>query len=474
MIDEVLSQRLAAAGEHADRLRTALFHVDTEFLDLDQLGRARALSSRVRSVLDGFDADLAMRANELRRGGNERLVDNQMNPDHRRSSRDQRRDEERGQVYHRIPGLHEATREGVISGDYADMVTRHTKQLDGDERAEFDRHADELAEAAITMNLHRFGLFVQDLVERIQRAAGLDRLQRQQRNRKATRRVEPFDGMYELRASFDPEVGAAIFAKLDAKIEALFRTKRDDLDDTRCQQQLTADALAELILNPSGSGTGVDMLTIIDYRTLTTGELHDGSVHETGDGTRLPAEVFERLACEANVIPIFLNGSTQPLAVGRRHRLATRPQRLALRAIYRTCAIDGCDVPFDRCQIHHVNPWTPTPESPVPGTTDIRLLVPVCHRHHDQAHVDHWRMHIDPATRALRITLPDGSIEIHEPPGLPPPKPPLSPAGPADRTSGSMSIRSGEPSPQAAPAHRTAKARRPPTQRDVHEAVLVR
>ena len=78
---------------------------------------------------------------------------------------------------------------------------------------------------------------------------------------------------------------------------------------------------------------------------------------ETADGIPLPPETVRRLACEAAIVPIVLNGAGEALNCGREQRVANRAQRRALRAMYRTCGYPGCDVVFDRCDIHHVIEW---------------------------------------------------------------------------------------------------------------------
>ncbi len=52
-------------------------------------------------------------------------------------------------------------------------------------------------------------------------------------------------------------------------------------------------------------------------------------------------------------------------------RVANRAQRRALRAMYRTCGYPGCDVTFDRCDIHHVIEWLRH------GATDLDNLLPL-------------------------------------------------------------------------------------------------
>jgi len=118
----------------------------------------------------------------------------------------------------------------------------------------------------------------------------------------------------------------------------------------------------------------------------------------------VPAETVRRHACDAEIIPVVLDGEGRPLDVGRSQRLATCEQRIALRAMYRTCGIDGCNTNFDRCEIHHVLEWTADQ-----GPTDLRYLVPLCDHHHHRAHEGRWRLQLDPDTRDLTVTYPDGT-----------------------------------------------------------------
>jgi hypothetical protein len=96
-------------------------------------------------------------------------------------------------------------------------------------------------------------------------------------------------------------------------------------------------------------GVLVDLNALIDGNATAP----DGTrrTAETHAGTRLPVETIRRMACDAGIIPIVLNGDSQPLDVGRERRLATRAQRMALRAHYPTCGMDaGCNVPSAPCR----------------------------------------------------------------------------------------------------------------------------
>ncbi|WP_276967022.1 HNH endonuclease signature motif containing protein, partial [Desertimonas flava] len=97
------------------------------------------------------------------------------------------------------------------------------------------------------------------------------------------------------------------------------------------------------------------------------------------------------------------------LDLGRTRRLATNDQRQALRTMYPTCAFNDCTTPFDRCEIHHVDPFGP----PTNGTTNLDKLIPTCQHHHHRIHDHHLQLSLDPATRTLTITHPDGHQELH-------------------------------------------------------------
>ena len=142
---------------------------------------------------------------------------------------------------------------------------------------------------------------------------------------------------------------------------------------------------------------------IIDYDKLVS-ELHVNGLSEYSDGSPLPAMTARRYACQANIIPVVLGGKGVPLDVGRASRLATPAQRAALRAMYRTCAINGCDKHFDRCDIHHIKEWEAL------GPTDLINLLPLCDFHHHRAHEGRWRLQLDPSTRQLAVHLPNGTM----------------------------------------------------------------
>ncbi len=97
------------------------------------------------------------------------------------------------------------------------------------------------------------------------------------------------------------------------------------------------------------------------------------------------------------------------LDLGRTTRLANTAQRRALRALYSTCTVPGCRVPYDRCKLHHITWWRNG------GTTDLSNLAPLCTGHHTNIHHDGWTITLGP-NRELTLTLPDGTIMTTGPP----------------------------------------------------------
>jgi hypothetical protein len=100
----------------------------------------------------------------------------------------------------------------------------------------------------------------------------------------------------------------------------------------------------------------------------------------TGSGTVLPMGDLIRMASRAyHYLAVFDAHSQRPLYLGRSHRIASPDQRLVLYASERGCTHPGCDVPADRCEVHHTNDWANG------GHTDIDTLTLACSPHHKLA-----------------------------------------------------------------------------------------
>ena len=140
---------------------------------------------------------------------------------------------------------------------------------------------------------------------------------------------------------------------------------------------------------------------IVDAETLCGP--HARSVAQTWDGDDIDPRAAGRLACDADLYAILLDRLGAPTRVGRTRRAATREQRLALRALYNACPLDG--TPFGQCEIHHVNVFFEDG-----GPTDLDNLVPISETWHHRIHDRGWTLHMAP-DRTLTLQRPDGTPE---------------------------------------------------------------
>jgi hypothetical protein len=234
--------------------------------------------------------------------------------------------------------------------------------------------------------------------------------------------------MWNVRGRFDPVTSLTLAARLDAAVEALFAEATPDTcpsDPVEKQKHLRALAFARLVEGTAGTGRPgrPEFVAVIDVAAGAAGECScqcTGSSCGAGPEVQwpipieLPARVLADLVAEATTTTVVVrNGvvlhAPGELDLGRTTRLANRAQRRALRGLYRTCAIPGCAVGYDRCKLHHILWWRHG------GRTDLDNLLPVCTHHHGKIHNDGWVVEIDP-NRRLTITFPDGTIHNTGPP----------------------------------------------------------
>jgi hypothetical protein len=121
----------------------------------------------------------------------------------------------------------------------------------------------------------------------------------------------------------------------------------------------------------------------------------DGEMAATlDDGTRVSAETFRRIACDAGLVPTLTgapgarDGSTNSvLDIGRRSRVIPTAISRALWIRDRGCRFPGC--PHTRfLHGHHIRHWLHG------GTTSLDNLVLLCPRHHHMVHEDGFTIHV--------------------------------------------------------------------------------
>ncbi len=380
----------------------------------DQRAVAGALTDvrRVRGWLDSIEIAAARRLTELGAASPSMFPENVAAEAGRVSLAEASKGFDRAQTTAAIPQMAAVLQQGDASGAHVDAVTRAMRQLTPDQRDRLAARGDVLALAASQMPRDEFARTVRAEVRRIHTDEGVDRLQQQRRNTSLRTWVDRDTGMWCLRGEFDPETGVMLAGRLRNTVEALFHDRLPDTcptDPLLKQHHLRALALDALTRGRGAASSGrIDMSVLIDVDTLLSGE-HPKSVIDCGLPIDLPVETLRRWACLADVTPIIVGADGVSLYLGRDSRVANREQRRALRAIYRCCALPGCRVAFDNCQIHHLT-WFRNL-----GKTDIDNLLPVCHKHHHLVHEGGWNLALD-ARRNLTVTFPDGSIMTTGPP----------------------------------------------------------
>ncbi|GAA1246549.1 HNH endonuclease signature motif containing protein [Janibacter melonis] len=159
-------------------------------------------------------------------------------------------------------------------------------------------------------------------------------------------------------------------------------TRVDQLDWQHRRGLALADLLARIPTDHLSTKIAATLLVTTRLEDLR-GQLTRAGRTDAGD--HLDAGTTRRMACAAGIIPLVLDGASQPLDLGRQRRLHTEAQRLALTTRYDQCAADGCDRPFAWCEIHHLDPWAQG------GSTDLDDAAPLCGRHHRMLHGPDWQ-----------------------------------------------------------------------------------
>ena len=214
------------------------------------------------------------------------------------------------------------------------------------------------------------------------------------------------DGMLVLQVRMDAEAGAALLANVESRAERDARRERaaakkvaaarpGAADGDRCpedpatfpRERMTVRrcrALAELAAEAvdvgrrAGDPPRREVVVHVDADVLAQ-DAAAGRAHLEG-GPALSANQVRRMACEAALTVIVERGG-QPLALGRRRRLASKAQRRALLARDGGCARPGCDeTRIERLHAHHLTPWS------LGGRTDVSAMVLLCDVDHGLVH----------------------------------------------------------------------------------------
>jgi hypothetical protein len=320
------------------------------------------------------------------------------------TSREAREVVSRGLVTEVAPEMGAVLAAGDTTAAHVDALGRGLK-IAGAEREAFMAHLPELVEASTTMIASEFSHLVTETAKSVVTDDGLSTFERQKRETFFKMRNEA-DGCLSVSGKFDPISASILKSKIGRLVENMFHSGDkevpvDVMPWIEPNDHRQAQALIALVNGASESASDIpvraEIVVHVDLETLQHG-LHAGGTCRTALGPDLPVETVRRLACEAEILPVVLDGRSVPIDVGRSKRLATIHQRRALEAIHPTCAIPDCEVIFDHCNIHHIDYWENG------GPTDLNNMVPLCSRHHHAAHEGGWKLQLNPENRELSIT----------------------------------------------------------------------
>lgn len=190
------------------------------------------------------------------------------------------------------------------------------------------------------------------------------------------------DGMLVVQARLAPEEGEFLLAALESGVAAVDESSAEESSWLRQR----ADALIGLVRVGAGvtAGTGAvpsaatpaTVTVHVDAAALagSPGMAHLASGEAVSPGTA------RRLACDAVITPLLRGRGDELRAVGRRRRLVSAAQRLALQVRDDgRCQVPGCDA-RRFTDVHHVVHWADG------GTSDLDNLITLCSLHHRRQH----------------------------------------------------------------------------------------
>ncbi|WP_271395779.1 HNH endonuclease signature motif containing protein [Neomicrococcus lactis] len=189
----------------------------------------------------------------------------------------------------------------------------------------------------------------------------------------------------------------------------------EELKDSRTRPQKLADGLmrtiqAGLSTNklPWNGGLRPQVMVTIDAETLQ-GRIANSKTFQSHSAQVGPIDpgLIRRIACNADLLPVVLNGEGRVLDVGAPQRLFTTEQRKILYARDLGCTAPGCTVPADGCEAHHVQEWSKD------GPTTIENGVLVCHFHHKLVHDTPWKIDM---SRGVPYWIPPKAVDPNQKP----------------------------------------------------------
>lgn len=400
-----------------DLVAEHLRHLDPTDLHADELAEGLRRTRTVEGALTAAKARLIRAAEKADVAGADGATDMTawVRDNLGQSGRQAKKDVDLGRGLERCPDTADALSKGEVGPEQAEQITRvANKGLLGMPR-EVEADLLESAKSSSPESLR-------DDIKRREARADADKLLKDElhaRRRRSVRSWRRDDGLWEGRWLLDPTAGETV----DAMIRAFTTPDPTDtpIELRRSPEQRRADALEQAATVALDAGAASDVggekphvSVIVSAETLTcTG--HDGDAEATctcdapaitTSGQLISRQALNRIVCDSQLSRIIANADGQVLDVGRATRTWSGSQRRAIVSMDGGCRFPGCTRPAAWSQIHHIRFWRNL------GPTDLSNGVLLCTRHHHTVHDDGWHLTMDPATRTVTVTSPDGRRQL--------------------------------------------------------------
>ncbi len=392
-----------------DKAYAAVRDTDPDVLDADELDAYLRHVAQLRAWCDARQVRATRRQRALASEGRAADPRSSLSNHGRQSSKDAKAAAERELVCTELDGFEAALADGDVSAGHLDAIAHATRNLDVDERAEFTAEAESLLADATKQSVDAFDRSCRDLARGIRARhnahSDVDELERQTAPSKVSRWVDRQTGLHQTLSEAGPESDRRIWSAVQRERAWLRASQQRTGGPTPSFDRLTVDAVVSAVSappSPDRPGATSDRIVVHVALDRLTSHSGDGPC-ETDSGVPLPAETVRRLACDADIIPVDLDGRGVVLDEGRAKRLATPEQRLAIEAMQSTCSHPDCSVSVDECRIHHLDVWNDG------GRTDLARMAPLCEPHHHLVNEGGWTLRMQPDRTATWIR-PDGVV----------------------------------------------------------------
>jgi hypothetical protein len=285
------------------------------------------------------------------------------------------------------PRVAEAMAEGALSLEQAKVIVHGLDRLPRD----LDSEQREAAVARLVQLGREFGPYgLSRLVNRVVEVVApevaedadrraLERIEAEQERDRYLSWCKDADGAFVFRGKLGKVAGqqlVGVLRSLASRQRKAARVAGDEMSWVQAQ----ADALVQLA-GHLGSCQRLPRLGADRPRILVgveldvlKGTLGIATLLNTGD--RITAGQARRLACDAEILPVIMNGKSVPLDLGRKRRLFTGHLRGLLIRRDQGCAFPGCDRGPEECEAHHIVSWF------LGGRTELSNGVLLCAFHH--------------------------------------------------------------------------------------------